>query len=212
MDAELGWNGGMAESDRRIADAFAREASRLRGFIRRRVAGADDVEDVLQDVFSDLVEAMRFPRPIEHLTAWLYQVTRRRIADTFRRRRDAQVEQPGPHPHVDAAEPAVDEPPADLGALEELLPAPDAGPEVAYARRLFLDALDDALAELPSAQREVFLAHELDGRTFKELAAERGVGINTLLSQKRYAVLHLRRRLEAIRDEFVFHDSQGDIR
>jgi RNA polymerase sigma factor (sigma-70 family) len=201
MDAELGWNAGMAETDRRIAEAFAREGGRLRGFIRRRLPGADDVEDVLQDVFSDLVEALRLPRPIEHLSAWLYQVTRRRIADRFRRAGrvapvgDAEIAEPAPA-SADEAE-----------SLEDLLPSPAAGPEAAYARRLFLEAVDDALAELPAAQREVFVAHELDGKSFKELAVERGTGINTLLAQKRYAVLHLRRRLEAIRTEFVFRET-----
>jgi len=201
MDAEVGWNAGMAENDRRIAEAFAREGARLRGFIRRRVPGADDVEDVLQDVFSDLVEALRLPRPIEHLSAWLYQVTRRRIADRFRRT--------GPVAPVADAGAAHGAPAStdEAESLEDLLLSPDAGPKAAYARRLFLEAVDDALAELPAAQREVFVAHELDGKSFKELAVERGTGINTLLAQKRYAVLHLRRRLEAIRTEFVFRET-----
>ncbi|HUP07033.1 MAG TPA: sigma-70 family RNA polymerase sigma factor [Caldimonas sp.] len=193
----------MAESDRRIADAFRRESARLRGFIRRRVAAADDVEDVLQDVFSDLVEALRLPRPIEHLSAWLYEVTRRRIADRFRRTGRAAL---AGDADAEAARTAAsgDEDPT---SLEDLLPSADAGPEAAYARRLFIEAVDDALAELPAAQREVFIAHELDGKSFRQLAAERGIGINTLLSQKRYAVLHLRRRLEAIRAEFVFPET-----
>jgi len=193
----------MAESDRRVAEAFAREGSRLRGFIRRRIPGADDVEDVLQDVFSDLVEALRLPRPIEHVSAWLYEVARRRIADRFRRAGrvtaladDGASDDAAPWPGDD-----------ERGSLEDLLPSPEAGPEAAYARRLFLEAVDDALAELPAAQREVFVAHELDGRSFKELAVERGAGINTLLAQKRYAVLHLRRRLEAIRNEFIFRET-----
>ena len=193
----------MAESDRRIADAFRRESARLRGFIRRRVPGADDVEDVLQDVFSDLVEALRLPRPIEHLSAWLYEVARRRIADRFRRTGRAAL---AGDADAEAARTAAsgDEDPT---SLEDLLPSADAGPEAAYARRLFIEAVDDALAELPAAQREVFIAHELDGKSFRQLAAERGIGINTLLSQKRYAVLHLRRRLEAIRAEFVFPET-----
>jgi len=193
----------MAESDRRIADAFRREGARLRGFIRRRLPGADDVEDVLQDVFSDLVEALRLPRPIEHLSAWLYEVARRRIADRFRRTGRAASAADADDAAAGTAASGDDDPPS----LEDLLPSANAGPEAAYARRLFIEAVDDALAELPAAQREVFIAHELDGKSFKELAAERGIGINTLLSQKRYAVLHLRRRLEAIRAEFVFRET-----
>jgi RNA polymerase sigma factor (sigma-70 family) len=193
MDAQLGWKGGMTEHDRRVADAYAREGERLRGFIRRRVAAADDADDILQDVFSELVEATRLPAPIEHVGAWLFQVARHRIADWFRRRgvRGAEA---APRPLEDAD--------AEGPALEDLLPSPDSGPEAAYMRRVFLEELDDALAELPAAQRDVFLAHELDGRSFKDLAAERGVPVNTLLSQKHYAVRHLRRRLQAMRAEF----------
>ncbi|HEX7440179.1 MAG TPA: sigma-70 family RNA polymerase sigma factor [Caldimonas sp.] len=181
----------MAEQDRRIADAFLREGGRLRGFIRNRVAAPADVEDILQDVFFELVEAARLVKPIEHTGAWLFSVARNRITDLFRKRR---ADAPAPQsPAADAAEPS----------LEDLLPASDAGPEAAYTRRLFLEALDEALDELPAAQRDVFIAHELEGRSFKELARETGLGINTLLSQKRYAVLHLRRRLQAIRAEFI---------
>lgn len=191
MDANVGLNRGMAEQDRRIADAFLREGGRLRGFIRNRVAAPADVEDILQDVFFELVEAARLVKPIEHTGAWLFSVARNRITDLFRKRR---ADAPAPQsPAADAAEPS----------LEDLLPASDAGPEAAYTRRLFLEALDEALDELPAAQRDVFIAHELEGRSFKELARETGLGINTLLSQKRYAVLHLRRRLQAIRAEFI---------
>jgi RNA polymerase sigma factor (sigma-70 family) len=197
MDAQLGWKGGMAEHDRRVADAYAREGERLRGFIRRRVAAADDADDILQEVFSELVEAVRLPAPIEHVGAWLFQVARHRIADWFRRRAVRGT---------DAALQAVADETADGPALEDLLPSPDAGPESAYMRRVFLEELDEALAELPAAQREVFLAHELDGRSFKDLAAERGVAVNTLLSQKHYAVRHLRRRLQALRAEFIDTD------
>jgi len=189
MDANLGLNPGMLEQDRRIAEAFARERSRLRGFIGRRVAGPDDADDILQEVFHELVEAARLVQPIEHLGAWLFRVARNRITDLFRRRRREQV--------VDAVVPD-DEP-----SLEELLPARDGGPEAAYMRRLFLEALDDALDELPPAQRDVFVAHELDGRSFNELVQQTGIGLNTLLAQKRYAVLHLRRRLQAIRAELI---------
>jgi RNA polymerase sigma factor (sigma-70 family) len=189
----------MAERDRRIAEAFARERTRLRSYIRRRLGAIDEVDDVLQDVFSDLVAAMRLPRPVEQLGAWLFEVARRRIADRFRRRA------PGPADAGDAAGAAG----ADGSPFEDLLPAPDGGPEAAYVRRLFLEALDDALAELPAAQREVFLAHEIDGKSFKALAEERGVGVNTLLAQKHSAVRHLRRRLAALRDDFLQPEGDG---
>jgi len=192
MDANPGLNRAMVEQDLRIAAAFARERGRLAGFIRRRVPEAADVEDILQDVFFEMVEAMRLVKPIEHLGAWLFGVARHRIADLFRGRRilASSAAQDG---ETEDGEPS----------LEELLPAADAGPEAAYARRLLLEAMDDALDELPAAQRDVFIAHELDGRSFKELAHETGLGVNTLLSQKHYAVQHLRRRLLAIRDEFI---------
>ena len=198
MDAPLGWKGGMAEHDRRVADAYARESERLRGFIRRRVAAADDADDILQEVFSELVEAARLPAPIEHMGAWRFPVARHRIADWFRRRGVRGA---------DAAYRPLDDADAEGPALEDLLPSSDGGPEAAYMRRVFLEELDDALAELPAAQREVFIAHELDGRSFKDLAAERGVPVNTLLSQKHYAVRHLRRRLQAMRAEFIDIDT-----
>jgi RNA polymerase sigma factor (sigma-70 family) len=194
MEANVGLNPGMVEQDRRIAAAFERERGRLAGFIRRRVPQPADVEDILQEVFFELVEAARLVKPIEHLGAWLFSVARNRITDLFRRNRRA-----GPAVADDADD-------ASVPALDDLLPSPDAGPEEAYARRVLLDALDDALDELPAAQREVFLAHEIEGRSFKELALESGVGVNTLLSQKHYAVRHLRRRLQAIHDEFIDND------
>ena len=191
MDANVGLNPAMVDQDRRISDTFARERGRLAGFIRRRVAEPADVEDILQDVFFELVEAARLVKPIEHLGAWLVSVARNRITDLFRKGRTI------PLPGSTATE---DD---DGPALDDLLPSPDAGPEASYARRLLLEAMDDALEELPAAQREVFIAHELEGRSFKDLAKETGLGVNTLLSQKHYAVRHLRRRLQAIRDEFI---------
>lgn len=187
----MGLNRAMVDQDRAIAAAFARERGRLAAFIRRRVPAPADVEDILQDVFFELLEAARLLRPIEHLGGWLFGVARHRIADLFRR-----------DPAVAAAAP-VDGADDDGASLEELLPDPEAGPDAAYARRLLLEAMDDALDELPAAQREVFIAHELEGRSFRELAQETGLGINTLLSQKHYAVRHLRKRLLAIRDEFI---------
>jgi RNA polymerase sigma factor (sigma-70 family) len=178
------------EEDRRIADVVERERSRLRGFIRRRVSDPGDAEDVLQDVFSALVEANRLLMPIEHVTGWLFRVARNRITDLFRKRRPESF---------DAA--AADE--DDEVQLDDLLPSPDAGPEALYARGVLLRELELALAELPEEQRVVFVAHELEGRSFKEMAAETGTSVNTLLSRKRYAVLRLRERLQDVYDELT---------
>jgi len=167
------------EQDERIAEVVEREQSRLRRFIRRRVPDPRDAEDILQDVFSTLVEANRLLMPIDHVTGWLFRVARNRIIDLFRRKR-----------------------PDDISALEDLLPSRDAGPDALYARQLLLDELAHAVAELPEEQRRVFVAHELEGRSFKELAAETGVSVNTLLSRKRYAVMRLRERLQRIYDDF----------
>jgi RNA polymerase sigma factor (sigma-70 family) len=173
-----------AEQDERISEAVGREQSRLRNFIRRRVPDPRDAEDVLQDIFTKLVEANRLLMPIDHVTGWLFQVARNRIADLFRKK-------------------DVIEDDDELLLFDDLLPSPDAGPDALYARGVLLDELALALGELPEEQREVFVAHELEGRSFKEIAAASGVGINTLLSRKRYAVLHLRARLQTIYDEFV---------
>jgi len=177
----------LAGTDRSIADAFAHQRARLRGFIRKRVPDPADAEDILQDVFYELVEATRLVRPVEQVGAWLFSVARNRITDLFRRRKSAPIE-------------PLD---ADVGDLEDLVPSAEAGPEAAYARRILLEEFEAALDELPDEQRSVFIAHELEGRSFNELAAETGVALNTLLSRKRYAVLHLRRRLQAIHDEFA---------
>jgi len=180
------------ERDRRISEVVEREQSRLRNFVRRRVPDPRDAEDVLQDVFYELVEANRLLMPIEHVTGWLFRVARNRIADLFRQRR--------PESFSDAAVADEDD---ELLRLEDLLPSPDAGPEALYARSVLLDELEMAVDELPEEQREVFLAHEVEGRSFKEMAAETGVSVNTLLSRKRYAVLHLRERLQGIYDELT---------
>ena len=172
------------EQDRRISEVVEREGSRLRNFIRRRVPDPRDAEDILQEVFYELVEANRLLMPIDHVTGWLFRVARNRITDLFRKKRPENSS-------VTAAAGGEDE----LLQWEDLLPAPDAGPEVLYARQVLLDELEAALEELPKEQREVFVAHELEGRSFKEMAAESGVSLNTLLSRKRYAVLHLRERL-----------------
>jgi len=182
------------EQDQRISDVVRREQSRLRNFIRRRVPDPRDAEDILQDVFYELVEANRLLVPIGHVTGWLFRVARNRITDLFRKKK--------PESFSDAAV-ARDDDDDELLLLEDLLPSPDAGPEALYVRSVLLDELELALDELPEEQREVFVAHELEGRSFKEMAAETGVRVNTLLSRKRYAVLHLRERLQDIYDEFT---------
>ncbi|HLY96232.1 MAG TPA: RNA polymerase sigma factor, partial [Sideroxyarcus sp.] len=179
----------LADQDKRITETISRERGRLRNFIRRRVPDANEAEDILQDVFFEYVEAYRLPEQIEQVGAWLFRVARNRIIDRFRKKREVQLpELPG----------TAD----DDHWLEEVLPSPDAGPEAAYARGVLLEELYVALEELPKEQREVFIAHELDGRSFKELAADSGASVNTLLARKRYAVLHLRARLQTIYDEF----------
>ena len=182
----------MSEQDRRISEVMAEQGSRLRNFIRKRVPNEADVEDLLQDVFYELVEANRLLMPIDHLTGWLFRVARNRIIDLFRKKRPENF-----------GEVATRDEDGELFEIEDLLPSPDAGPEAAYARNVLLDELEAALDELPDEQREVFVAHEFEGRSFKELSAESGVSVNTLLSRKRYAVLHLRERLQTIRDEFM---------
>ena len=180
------------EADQRISEVVKREQSRLRNFIRRRVPDPRDAEDILQDVFYELVEANHLLMPIEHITGWLFRVARNRITDLFRKKR--------PENFSDAA---VTDENDELLPWEDLLPSPDAGPEALYARGVLLDELELAVEELPDEQREVFVAHELEGRSFKQMAAETGVSVNTLLSRKRYAVLHLRERLRSIYDEFT---------
>jgi len=180
------------EQDVRLSEVVKRQQSRLRNFIRRRVPDPRDAEDILQDVFYELVEANRLLMPIEHVTGWLFRVARNRITDLFRKKL--------PQSFSDAAVAGEDDGPL---TLEDLLPSPAAGPEALYARNVLLDELELAVAALPLEQRRVFVAHELEGRSFKEISAETGVGVNTLLSRKRYAVLQLRRRLQRIYDEFT---------
>jgi RNA polymerase sigma factor (sigma-70 family) len=180
------------EPDQRISEVVKREQSRLLSFIRRRVPDPSDAEDIVQEVFYELVEANRLLMPIDHVTGWLFRVARNRITDLFRKKKAETFSQA-----------VVEDDGGDLLRIEDLLPSPDAGPEALYARNLLLDELEFALDELPDEQREVFVAHELEGRSFKELSAESGVNVNTLLSRKRYAVLHLRERLQIIHDEFM---------
>jgi RNA polymerase sigma factor (sigma-70 family) len=182
----------MIEQDRQISEIIAEERSRLRNFIRRRVPDPADVEDIVQEVFYELVEANRLLMPIDHVTGWLFRVARNRITDLFRKKKPESLSDLG-----------IEDEHGELLRIEDLLPSTDAGPEALYLRNVLLDELEDALDELPDEQREVFVAHEIEGRSFKELSAETGVNINTLLARKRYAVLHLRDRLQNIYDEFT---------
>jgi RNA polymerase sigma factor (sigma-70 family) len=193
MEEALSADGVTADQNRRISETIAREQARLRQFIRKRVADDSDAEDIFQEVFYELIDAYRLMKPVEQVGAWLFRVARNRIIDLFRKRRPSVLGN-------DSVPTSED---GETRAWEELLPAPDAGPEAAYARGVLLEELDAALEDLPEEQRDIFVAHEIDGRSFKELSEETGVSMNTLLSRKRYAVLHLRRRLQAIYQEFV---------
>ena len=197
MDEALRKQWMMAEQDERISDAIDQDKTRLRNFIRRRVADPSDAEDILQEVFYELVETYRLMKPIEQVGAWLFRVARNRITDLFRKRK----------PEASTNDPVVAEE-GEFLTLEDLLPSRDAGPEAAYARTVLLAELEDALEEIPEEQREVFLAHEIEGRSFKDLAAETGLSVNTLLSRKHYAVIHLRERLRAVYDEFMTSGGQ----
>jgi len=188
MDTTLTYTSLMAEQDKRITETVARESGRLKNFIRQRVPDQGEAEDILQDVFFEFMEAYRLPEPIEQVGAWLYRVARNRIIDRFRKKKEE------PLPQVSEED--------EEHWLENVLPSADAGAEAVYARKVLMEEIYAALDELPEEQRIVFIAHELEGRSFKELAAEKGVGINTLLARKRYAVLHLRTRLQTIYDEF----------
>ena len=190
----------MAEQDQRISEVVTREQSRLRNFIRRRVPDPRDAEDILQDVFYKLVEANRLLMPVDHVTGWLFRVARNRIIDLWREQRMSLVSNENPNAQTTGPHYRADE--ADALRLEELLPSPEAGPAAVYARNVMLAELEQAIHELPKEQRDVFVAHELEGRSFKELSAESGVSINTLLSRKRYAVQRLRARLKHVYDEF----------
>ena len=172
-----------AEQDQRLSGTFESERRRLLAFIRRRIPNEIDAEDLLQDVFYELVEAYRLMKPIAHAGAWMMQVAKNRITDLFRRSRSDVVDD------------------GDTRVLEDLLPSPDAGPDALYARGILLAEIEAALEELPASQREVFLAHEVEGRSFAEISAETGLGVNTLLSRKHYAVRRLRKRLQQIHDE-----------
>ncbi len=180
------------EQDKLISQAMERDEPKLRNFIRKHVADTGEAEDIVQEVFYELLEAYRLMKPVEHVTAWLFRVARNRIIDLFRKKRPESL-----------SEPVVSTDGDDTLLLEDLLPSAEASPEAAYARNMLLDALEDAIEELPLAQREVFIAHELTGLSFKEISAETGVSVNTLLSRKHYAVLYLRQRLQAIYEDYA---------
>jgi RNA polymerase sigma factor (sigma-70 family) len=193
MNEALSVEGMAPEQDQRISEVVKLERARLKNFIRRRVPDERDAEDILQDVFYELVEAYRMMKPIERVSAWLYRVARNRITDLFRKKR----------PEALASDPVTVTEDGESLLLEDLLPSPDEGPEAAYARSVLLDELDAALDELPEEQRQVFVAHEMEGRSFKELAQTTGLNVNTLALRKHYAVIQLRERLEAIYEEFL---------
>jgi RNA polymerase sigma factor (sigma-70 family) len=192
MDEALRKQWMMAEQDQRILEAIDRDQARLRNFIRKRVVDPSDAEDILQEVFYELVETYRLMQPLEQAGAWLFRVARNRITDLFRKKKA----------NVSTNDPVVAEDGESL-TLEDLLPSPNAEPDAAYARTVLMEELADALEELPEEQRDVFIAHEIEGRSFKELAAATGLSVNTLLSRKHYAVIHLRERLRAVYDEFT---------
>lgn len=185
-----GWR--LSEQDRLFSEAMERDRPRLRSFIRRYVGDTGEAEDILQDVFYELLEAYRMMRPIEHVSGWLFRVARNRIVDLFRRRRPGSLSEPG---RAEEGDPSL--------TLEDLLPSAEDGPDAVYARRILLEALEDAIEELPKEQREIFVANEVMGTSFREYAEETGTSINTLLSRKRYAVQHLRRRLRSLYEDFV---------
>jgi RNA polymerase sigma factor (sigma-70 family) len=192
MNEALSADGVAPEQDRRISQVVQLEWARLRNFIRRRVPDERDAEDILQDVGYELVEAYRLMKPIEFASAWLYRVARNRITDLFRREKPRGLT--GDSAVADGEEQPL--------TVDDLLPSPDAGPEAAYARSVLIEELDAALGELPEEQRRVFVAHEIEGRSFKEIAQATGLNVNTLVLRKHYAVVYLRRRLEAIHEEF----------
>ena len=185
------------EDDRRILEASARYRARLARFIRRRVPDAGEADDILQEVFYELVAAYRLLEPVEEAGAWLFRVARNRIIDFFRKKKLEPLPQAGYGLSARAEE--IGERPR----FEDLLPSPDAGPEAAYARGVLLEEIEDALDELPPEQRAAFVGHEFEGRSFKAMAAETGVSVNAMVLRKHHAVLFLRRRLQAIHDEFL---------
>lgn len=201
MDRVLKLTQALAEQDRLIGDAVERNGTRLRNFIRRRVTDDFETEEILQEVFYELVEAYRLTKPIEQVSAWLFRVARNRITDLFRKKKAV------PFSDLNGAVNAAADEEERLN-IEEFLPSGDAGPDVTYARSVLIEELEAALDELPTDQRAAFVAHEIEGRSFKEIAAETGLSVNTLVLRKHYAVQHLRQRLADIHDEFSSRKEQ----
>jgi RNA polymerase sigma factor (sigma-70 family) len=197
MNEILDTNWMTASQNERLTEAIGRERGRLRNFIRKRVADDAEAEDILQDVFYELVESYRLMKPIEQVSAWMFRVARNRIIDFFRRKKAVSLS------GSTLEDLPVNADVYDAPALEELLPSPDAGPEAVFARSVLMEELEAAIEELPKEQREVFIAHEIEGRSFKEISAATGISVNTLLSRKHYAVLHLREQLQEIHDELL---------
>jgi RNA polymerase sigma factor (sigma-70 family) len=201
MNETLDTNWMTASQNERLSETIGREGGRLRNFIRRRVADEAEAEDILQDVFYELVEAYRLMKPIEQVSGWMFRVARNRIIDFFRKKKTVSLS--GSATGATSAGTSQDSDDYNAPPLEEMLPSPDAGPDAVYARNVLLDALEAAIDELPKEQREVFIAHEVEGRSFKEISAKTGVSVNTLLSRKHQAVLHLREQLQDIHDELL---------
>jgi RNA polymerase sigma factor (sigma-70 family) len=193
MDAALHADLTRSAQDREIAATVRRERGRLLAFIRRRVLDAAEAEDVLQEALYELVAAHRLMQPVEQAGAWLMRVARNRIIDRFRKKK----------PELLADQGMEFDPDEEVGGLEDLLPSPDDGPDAEAIRALLLERIEAALDELPREQRDVFIAQELEGASFKELAARWNVTVSALLSRKRYAVLYLRKRLQAAYDEWL---------
>jgi RNA polymerase sigma factor (sigma-70 family) len=178
----------LMSQDRQFAAVVRRERDRLLRFIRRRIDDASEAEDILQEALMELVAAERLAQPVEQAGAWLMRVARNRIIDRFRRKR---------------AQPLAEQASDETRVLDELLPPADGTPETEAMRAVLMEEIEAALAALPREQREVFIAQELDGLTFRELAERSGVSINTLLSRKRYAVRQLRAHLQTVYDDWL---------
>ncbi len=181
----------LTDTDRDISGTLLREAGKLAAFIKARVRNAADAEDILQDVFFEFVQAYRLPESIEQISGWLFRVARNRIIDRFRKKKASSL--------TEADQDHEGESSALYLGIE--LPALEGDPEAEFARSAILAALQKALEELPANQRDVFVAHEIEGVSFEGLSRRDGVPVNTLLGRKRYAVLHLRQRLQVFYDE-----------
>ncbi len=190
MTIQLPSAAAMTEQDDRLQQAVREQRGKLLSFIRRRIPDQEDAEDVLQDVFFELVQSYRLVKPVEQMAAWLFRVARNKIIDRYRRPKPASLEEAAAyHSAADSDEPLL---------LADVLPAPDDSTETAMARETIMEAILDALDELPPAQREVFVWHEFDGKTFRQMAEETGVPLKTLISRKHYAVQQLRTKLQAL--------------